>query len=58
MGTIMTWIIGAIVIGSGIFLLVRAIRREAVDGKCAGCSGGSTCSSCPSALPLKKYQEK
>lgn len=58
MGTVMTVIIGVTVIGSGIFLLFRAIKREAVEGKCAGCSGGAQCSSCPTALPIKKYGEK
>ena len=50
MGGIATFIIAALIIIPGVFLLARAIKREAVDGKCASCSHKDGCASCSSSI--------
>ena len=49
MGEVSTFIIAALIIGPGLFFLVRAIKREAVDGTCAGCSHKDGCGTCGSS---------
>jgi hypothetical protein len=43
MDNLATVIIAALVIIPGIYFLVRSIRREALEGKCASCYQHSTC---------------
>jgi hypothetical protein len=49
LGGVSTFIIAALIIGPGLFFLARAIKREAVDGKCAGCSHKDGCGTCASS---------
>ena len=49
MGDVSTFIIAALIIGPGLFFLARAIKREAVDGKCASCSHKDGCGTCASS---------
>ena len=43
MDNLATVIIAALVIIPGIYFLVRSIRREALEGKCASCYQRSKC---------------
>lgn len=43
LGNAATWIIAGMIIVPGIYLLVRSIRQEAVEGKCAACSMKDRC---------------
>jgi hypothetical protein len=58
LGTLMTFLIGAIIIGSGLFLLARALKREAVDGACASCYHKDGCSSCSTIVQMKRSDDQ
>ena len=46
MGSVLTWIIGIPIIASGIYILLKSIKKEVKGGGCAGCSGCSSEESC------------
>lgn len=46
MGNLITWLIGIPIIGLGIYILVRSIKREVKGGGCSGCSGCSSENEC------------
>jgi hypothetical protein len=39
-----TWIIAALVIIPALYFLLRSIRQEALEGKCASCYHSQSCS--------------
>jgi hypothetical protein len=42
----MTYLIAAIIVLPALYLLGREVRKEALTGKCAGCSQEKSCTSC------------
>jgi len=50
LGGVSTFIIATLIIVPGLFFLFRAIKREAVDGKCASCSHKDGCGTCGSSI--------
>lgn len=49
-----SYLLGAIIIGAGLFLLVRSVKREATDG-CYACPSKGSCSksSCKTLVDIK-----
>lgn len=60
MGTFITIVLAVIIFGVGLTLFFRAIKREAVSGICAGCSGCGPDKSCANKkiVNLQKFDDE
>ncbi len=54
-----SYLLGAIIVGAGLFLLIRSVKREATDG-CYACPSRNSCSkaSCKTLVDIKTQNPK